>query len=133
MVELHPDVCVVAPRLFQGLRLSEDDAAGGAPRRLAAGRRIAGERFGFRAPAASDFYGISAAIMNPLSPTGQGDMNVELSVAMASAANDAQLESWTRRYLRLKSSVVVPMRSASRRPPRSASAPATRTSRRCSC
>ena len=27
-----------------------------------------------------DFYGISAAIMNPLSPTGQGDMNVELSV-----------------------------------------------------
>jgi uncharacterized protein len=55
-----------------------------------------------------DFYGISAAIMNPLSPTGQGDMNVELSVAMASAANDAQLANWTRRDPRLKSSVVVP-------------------------
>ena len=39
----------------QGLRLSEDDAAGGAPRRLAAGRRVAGERSRFRAPAASRF------------------------------------------------------------------------------
>ena len=38
-----------------------------------------------------DFYGISAAIMNPLSPTGQGDQNVELSIAMATAANEAQL------------------------------------------
>ena len=27
--------------------------------------------------------------MNPLSPTGQGDQNVELSIALASAANDA--------------------------------------------
>jgi predicted TIM-barrel fold metal-dependent hydrolase len=55
-----------------------------------------------------DFYGISAAIMNPLSPTGQGDMNVELSVAMATAANEAQLANWTGRDPRLKSSVVVP-------------------------
>ena len=56
MVELHPDLRQpLAPRLFQGLRLSEDDAAGGAPRRLAAGRRIAGERSRFRAPAASRF------------------------------------------------------------------------------
>jgi predicted TIM-barrel fold metal-dependent hydrolase len=55
-----------------------------------------------------DFYGISAAIMNPLSPTGQGDQNVELSIAMARAANDAQLEHWTRRDARLKASVVVP-------------------------
>ena len=42
-----------------------------------------------------DFYGISAAIMNPLSPTGQGDKNVELSVAMATAANEAQVAQWT--------------------------------------
>ncbi|MSP44963.1 MAG: amidohydrolase [Xanthobacteraceae bacterium] len=54
-----------------------------------------------------DFYGISAAIMNPLSPTGQGDMNVELSIAMATASNEAQL-IWTGREPRLKSSVVVP-------------------------
>ncbi len=55
-----------------------------------------------------DFYGIDAAIMNPLSPTGQGDQNVELSIAMASAANDTQLAEWTGREPRLKSSVVVP-------------------------
>jgi predicted TIM-barrel fold metal-dependent hydrolase len=55
-----------------------------------------------------DFYGIGAAIMNPLSPTGQGDQNVELSIALASAANDSQLEYWSGRDKRLKASVVVP-------------------------
>ena len=55
-----------------------------------------------------DFYGIGAAIMNPLSPTGQGDQNIELSIAMATAANEAQLEQWTAKDARLKSSVVVP-------------------------
>ena len=49
----------LAPRLRQGLRLSEDDAAGGAPRRLAAERRPAGERPRFRAAQQHlDFYGI---------------------------------------------------------------------------
>ena len=47
-----------------------------------------------------DFYGITAAIMNPLSPTGQGDMNVELSIAMATAANEAQLAQLDRRASR---------------------------------
>ena len=55
-----------------------------------------------------DFYGIETAIMNPLSPTGQGDQNVELSIALASAANDAQLAHWSDPDPRLKSSVVVP-------------------------
>lgn len=55
-----------------------------------------------------DPYGIATAIMNPLSPTGQGDQNVELSIAMASAANDAQLANWCDRDPRLKASVVVP-------------------------
>jgi predicted TIM-barrel fold metal-dependent hydrolase len=55
-----------------------------------------------------DFYGVDVAIMNPLSPTGQGDQNVELSIAMATAANEAQLNAWTAREPRLKSSVVVP-------------------------
>ena len=55
-----------------------------------------------------DFYGVDVAIMNPLSPTGQGDQNVELSTAMATAANEAQLNEWTAREPRLKSSVVVP-------------------------
>jgi predicted TIM-barrel fold metal-dependent hydrolase len=55
-----------------------------------------------------DFYGINYAIMNPLSPTGQGDQNVELSIAMATAANEAQLAHWSDKDSRLKSSVVVP-------------------------
>jgi len=55
-----------------------------------------------------DFYGISAAIMNPLAPTAQGDQNVELSIAMATAANEAQLAHWSGRDKRLKASVVVP-------------------------
>jgi predicted TIM-barrel fold metal-dependent hydrolase len=55
-----------------------------------------------------DYYGISAAVMNPLSPTGQGDQNIELSIAMATAANDAQLAFWSDKDARLKSSLVVP-------------------------
>jgi predicted TIM-barrel fold metal-dependent hydrolase len=55
-----------------------------------------------------DFYGIENAIMNPLSPTGQGDQNVELSIAMATAANEVQAAHWTDQDPRLKSSVVVP-------------------------
>ena len=124
----------LAPRLRQGLRLSEDDAAGGAPRRLAAGRRAAGERSRFRPQQHLDFYGISAAIMNPLSPTGQGDMNVELSVAMATAANEAQLANWTRQ--RAAAEVVGRGALRGRRGLRRRSAQARRqqaSSPRCSC
>jgi predicted TIM-barrel fold metal-dependent hydrolase len=46
--------------------------------------------------------------MNPLSPTGQGDQNIELSVALASAANEAQLAHWCDQDERMKASVVVP-------------------------
>ena len=35
-----------------------------------------------------DFYGIEWGVMNPLSPTGQGEQNDELSAAMAFAANE---------------------------------------------
>lgn len=55
-----------------------------------------------------DHYGITFGIMNPLSPSGQGDQNVELSAAMAFAANEAQLEKWNKSDPRLKASVVVP-------------------------
>lgn len=55
-----------------------------------------------------DLYGIDHAIMNPLSPTGQGDQNDEFSAAMAYAANEFQLEGWNRRDPRLIASVVVP-------------------------
>jgi uncharacterized protein len=55
-----------------------------------------------------DFYPIEYAIMNPLSPTGQGDQNNEFSAAMAFAANEFQLEGWHKRDPRLLASVVVP-------------------------
>src|SRR5262249_56020849 len=55
-----------------------------------------------------DLYPIEYAIMNPLSPTGQGDQNDEFSVAMATAANEFQLDGWHARDRRLLASVVVP-------------------------
>ena len=59
-----------------------------------------------------DHYGIDFGIMNPLSPTGQGDQNPEFSAAMAAAANMWQIELFTRKDARLKSSVVVPYEDA---------------------
>ena len=59
-----------------------------------------------------DLYGIEYGVMNPLSPTGQGNQNDELSAAMAFAANEYQLESWNRREPRLKASVVIPYEDA---------------------
>ncbi len=55
-----------------------------------------------------DLYPIECAIMNPLSPTGQGDQNDEFSAAMAVAANEFQLDGWHARDGRLLASVVVP-------------------------
>src|SRR2546429_4243547 len=55
-----------------------------------------------------DFYGIEHAVMNPLSPTGQGDQNMEFSAAMAFAANEFQVNGWNARDPRLLASVVVP-------------------------
>jgi predicted TIM-barrel fold metal-dependent hydrolase len=55
-----------------------------------------------------DHYGVDLAIMNPLSPSGQGEQNDELSAAMAFAANEFQLAGWNARDPRLKASVVVP-------------------------
>jgi hypothetical protein len=56
-----------------------------------------------------DFYGIDHAILTPLgSSTGNGDQNVELSIALASAANDGQLAYWSDKEPRLKASIVVP-------------------------
>ena len=59
-----------------------------------------------------DHYGIEYGIMNPLQPSGQGDMNNELSAAMAFAINESQLERWHRREPRLKASVIVPYEDA---------------------
>jgi predicted TIM-barrel fold metal-dependent hydrolase len=59
-----------------------------------------------------DHYGIAHGIMNPLQPSGQGDMNSELSAAMAFAINESQLERWNRPEPRLKASVIVPYEDA---------------------
>ena len=55
-----------------------------------------------------DHYGVDHGIMNPLSPTGQGEQNPALSTALAFAANEVQAELWTHREPRLRSSIVVP-------------------------
>jgi predicted TIM-barrel fold metal-dependent hydrolase len=55
-----------------------------------------------------DHYCIEVGIMNPLSPTGMGDQNVEFAAAMAFAANESQLEDWNKRDPRLRASVVIP-------------------------
>ena len=55
-----------------------------------------------------DLYDMDYGIMNPLSPTGQGDQNPDFSAAMAFASNEAQVARWTSREKRLKASVVVP-------------------------
>jgi hypothetical protein len=55
-----------------------------------------------------DAYGIGHAIMNPLSPSGLGEQNVEFSAAMATAANEAQAEFWVGQEPRLRASICVP-------------------------
>ena len=55
-----------------------------------------------------DCYGIGHAIMNPLSPAGLGEQNVEFSAAMATAANEAQAECWVASEPRLRASICVP-------------------------
>ena len=55
-----------------------------------------------------DHYGIDIGIMNPLSPTGQGEQNPDFSAAMATAANEWQIDLFTAKDPRLKASVVVP-------------------------
>ena len=59
-----------------------------------------------------DHYGIDYGIMNPLSPTGQGDQNADFSAAMASAANEWQLDLFTAKDPRLKASLIVPYEDA---------------------
>src|SRR5581483_2714032 len=55
-----------------------------------------------------DCYGIDYAVMNPLSPTGQGEQNDEYSGALAFAANEFQLNHWNKLDPRLKASLIVP-------------------------
>ena len=83
------------------------------------------------ASSTSILYGIEHGILNPLSPTGQGDQNDEFSAAMAAATNEWQLEAVDRREPRLKASVVVPYEDAQAARAEIERAPAIRASRRC--
>jgi predicted TIM-barrel fold metal-dependent hydrolase len=55
-----------------------------------------------------DAYGIDYAVMGLLGGTGQGETNLGLASAMASAANDWQRERLTRPEPRLRAGLVVP-------------------------
>lgn len=57
-------------------------------------------------------YGIEYAMMGPLGGTGQGEMNLDLAAALASAANDWQRERFTTPEPRLRSGLVVPAEDA---------------------
>ena len=55
-----------------------------------------------------DLYGIEYGVMNPLSPSGQGEQNDEFSAALAFAANEFQINHWNALDARLKASLIVP-------------------------
>lgn len=55
-----------------------------------------------------DRYDMDIGVLNPLQPSGQGDVNDGLSVALARAVNEWQVEHWLRHEDRLRGSIVVP-------------------------
>ena len=94
----------------QGLPLSQEPAAGLAPRFLASGWRAAGQQPRFHVPAASRFLRDRICDHeSPTRPPGRGDQNDEFSAAMAFAANGFQLEGLEPALIRaFWPSVVVP-------------------------
>ena len=59
-----------------------------------------------------DHYGVEVGIMGPLGFSGQGEINHDLSAAMATAINRWQLEVMARPEPRLRASIVVPFEDA---------------------
>ncbi len=55
-----------------------------------------------------DAYGIAAGILGPLGVTGQGELDLGLGAALASATNDWQRHTFTGPEPRLRSAIVVP-------------------------
>ena len=51
---------------------------------------------------------VAFAILNPLTPTGQGMQNAELSAALCNAVNRWQIDAWTSQDPRLRASITVP-------------------------
>jgi predicted TIM-barrel fold metal-dependent hydrolase len=59
-----------------------------------------------------DPCGVTHGVMNVLSPTGAGESNLDYSAALASAANDWQVEAFARQEPRLHASICVPYEDA---------------------
>src|SRR2546421_568381 len=55
-----------------------------------------------------DHYGIAFGVMNPLSPSGQGEQNPDFSAALAGAMNEWQIAAMCEKEPRLKASIIVP-------------------------
>ena len=55
-----------------------------------------------------DPYAVEFGILSPLNPTGQGDQNIDFSIAMTHAVNDWQLDVFTKPEKRFKASIVIP-------------------------
>jgi len=55
-----------------------------------------------------DLHNVELGIMNPLSPSGQGFQNTDMSIAVTRAVNEWQVANWASQEPRLKASVVVP-------------------------
>jgi predicted TIM-barrel fold metal-dependent hydrolase len=67
-----------------------------------------GSDLGFMARQHLDPNNVALGILNPLTPSGQGAQNPDLSAAFTHAINEWQVANWTSRDSRLKASVVVP-------------------------
>jgi predicted TIM-barrel fold metal-dependent hydrolase len=59
-----------------------------------------------------DACGIAFGILGPLGISGQGELNLDLAAALASATNDWQREFFTKREPRLRAGLVVPYEDA---------------------
>jgi predicted TIM-barrel fold metal-dependent hydrolase len=55
-----------------------------------------------------DLHNVEVGIMNPLSPSGQGFQNIDMSIAFTRAVNEWQVAAWAAPEPRLKASIVVP-------------------------
>ena len=71
-----------------------------------------GSDLGFMAAQHLDPNNVVLGILNPLTPSGEGAMNPDLSAAVTHATNEWQIAHWTSRDARLKGSVVVPYEDA---------------------
>jgi len=55
---------------------------------------------------------VALGILNPLTPSGQGFQNADLSAAFCHAINEWQVALWTSRERRLRASIVIPYEDA---------------------